>query len=192
MTKYFYSRVSSQGQNLARQIEMAKELGIDSENIYQEKKSGKNTNSEQLQILLSTLQSGDELYIESFSRLSRNLSDLLNLCNELNDKGVALISLKEGECDTRTATGRLFFAITAAFAQYEREISAERRLEGQKIKREKDGKSGGRSPMNEDKLQAAFDLYQNTDKSVNEICAICGFTRATFYKYAKERGIKRF
>jgi DNA invertase Pin-like site-specific DNA recombinase len=191
MTKFFYSRVSSQGQNLARQIKMANELGIAEENIYQEKQSGKNTNREQLQKLLAVLQKGDELYIESFSRLSRNLSDLLNLCNELNEKGVALVSLKEGECDTRAATGRLFFAITAAFAQYEREILAERRLEGQMIKRAKDGKSGGRAPVSEDKLQTAFSLYQNTDKSVNEICEIVGFKRATFYRYAKDRGIVR-
>ena len=191
MTKFFYSRVSSQGQNLARQIKMANELGIAEENIYQEKQSGKNTNREQLQKLLSVLQNEDELYIESFSRLSRNLSDLLSLCNELNEKGVALVSLKEGECDTRTATGRLFFAITAAFAQYEREILAERRLEGQMIKRAKDGKSGGRVPVSEDKLQTAFSLYQNTNKSVNEICEIVGFKRATFYRYAKERGVVR-
>ena len=191
MTKFFYSRVSSQGQNLARQIKMANELGIAEENIYQEKQSGKNTNREQLQKLLSVLQNEDELYIESFSRLSRNLSDLLNLCNELNQKGVALVSLKEGECDTRTATGRLFFAITAAFAQYEREILAERRLEGQMIKRAKDGKSGGRVLVSEDKLQTAFSLYQNTNKSVNEICEIVGFKRATFYRYAKERGVVR-
>jgi DNA invertase Pin-like site-specific DNA recombinase len=191
MTKYFYSRVSSQGQNLARQIKMANELGIAKENIYQEKQSGKNTNREQLQKLLAILKEQDELYIESFSRLSRNLSDLLNLCNELNTKGVALISLKEGECDTRTATGRLFFNITACFAQYEREIAAERRLEGQRIKREKDGKSGGRVAVSEDKLQTAFDLYKNTDKSVNEICDIVGFKRPTFYKYAKLYGITR-
>lgn len=189
--KFFYSRVSSQGQNLARQLKMADQLGIPAENIYSEKKSGKDTNRAELKKLLAVLSEGDELYIESFSRLSRNLSDLLSLCNTLNDKGVALVSLKEGECDTRTATGRLFFGITACFAQYEREILAERRAEGQRIKREKDGRCGGRSKVSEDKLSTAFDLFQNTDKSVNDICGIVGISRAVFYKYAKERGVVR-
>lgn len=186
MSKFFYSRVSSQSQNLARQIRMANELGIPQENIYQEKKSGKDMKREQLQKLLSTLSNGDELYIESLSRLGRNLSDLLSLCNQLNDKGVALISLKEGECDTRTATGRLFFGITACFAQYEREICAERRALGQQIKREKDGKSGGRNPMSEDKLSYAFHLYQTTTKNVADICKEAGMSRAVFYRYKKE------
>ena len=192
MAKYFYSRVSSQGQNLARQTKMAESLGIDAQNIYSEKKSGKDTNRVELKKLLSVLSAGDELYIESFSRLSRSLSDLISLCEELNGKGVALVSLKEGECDTRTATGRLFFNITAAFAQYEREILAERRAEGQRIKREKDGRSGGRSKVSEDKLNAAFDMYQNRkDMSVGDICSVVGISRAVFYKYAKERGIQR-
>ncbi len=186
MSKYFYSRVSSQSQNLARQNKMAEELGIPQENIYQEKKSGKDTKRKELQKLLGLLAEGDELYIESLSRLGRNLSDLLSLCNQLSDKGVALISLKEGECDTRTATGRLFFGITACFAQYEREILAERRAEGQKIKREKDGKSGGRNPMSEDKINYAFHLYQTTTKNVGEICKEAGMSRAVFYRYKKE------
>lgn len=191
MANYFYSRVSSQGQNLARQTKMAKDLGIEEGNIFQEKKSGKDTKRKELQRLLETLQKGDVLYVESFSRLSRNLSDLLNLCNQLSEKGVELVSLKEGEIDTRTATGRLFFGITACFAQYEREILAERRLEGQKIKREKTGRSGGRSKVDEGKLATAFDLYTTTDKNVTEICSIVGISRAVFYKYAKERNITR-
>lgn len=191
MTRYMYTRVSSQGQNLDRQTRMANELGIDQENVFQEKKSGKNLKRAELQRLLDTLQEGDVLYIESFSRLSRSLQDLLSLCDQLKEKGVELVSLKEGEIDTRTATGRMMLGLMGVLNQYEREILAERRLEGQRIKRERDGKSGGRSKVDENKLTTAFDLYQTTDRNVTEICKTVGISRAVFYKYAKERNITR-
>lgn len=191
MTKYFYSRVSSKGQNLDRQTKMSKELGIDPENVFEEKQSGKNMERAELQRMLALLKEGDELYVESFSRLSRSLSDLLDLCNTLNSKGVALVSLKEGECDTRTATGRLFFGITACFAQYEREIAAERRLEGQRIKRERTGRSGGRRKTDQGKLDTAIDLYLQKEMTCNEICGVVGISRARLYKEVKERGITR-
>lgn len=191
MTRYFYSRVSSSGQNLGRQTKMSEELGIDPRNVFEEKQSGKNTNRKELQRLLDTLEEGDELYVESFSRLSRSLSDLLGLCNTLNDKNVALVSLKEGECDTRTATGRLFFNITACFAQYEREIAAERRLEGQKLKRERTGRSGGRKPTDPKKLDLAVSLYLQKEMPATEICETVGISRARLYNELRRRSITR-
>lgn len=170
---------------------MANNLGIAEDCIFEEKQSGKNTNRKELQRLLATLEENDELYIESFSRLSRSLSDLLSLCELLNEKGVTLVSLKEGECDTRTASGRLMISLMGVLAQYEREIRAERVEEGRKAKIEREGRCGGRKAVDESKLETAFELYRTSDKSVSEICAIVGFTRATFYKYAKERGVTR-
>lgn len=191
MTRYFYSRVSSNSQNLDRQTKMSRDLSIASENVFEEKQSGKNTNRKELQRLLDTLEEGDELFVESFSRLSRNLSDLLGLCNTLNEKNVALISLKEGECDTRTATGRLFFNITACFAQYEREIAAERRLEGQQIKRKRTGRSGGRKPTDPKKLDLAVSLYLQKEMPATEICETVGISRARLYNEIRRRGITR-
>jgi len=166
---------------------MAENLGIPAENVRSEKVSGRRGAAHaELDRLMGELAAGDELYVESFSRLSRSLPDLLSTCEALDAGGVALISLKEGEADTRTATGRLFFAVAAAFAQYEREISAERRAEGQRAKRERDGRCGGRPKADQSKIDAALALRETSDMSVSEICAAVGISRSTFYKYAQE------
>lgn len=62
--KVGYVRVSTAEQNPARQMELMKSLGV--EKIYQEKRSGKNTDRPQFNEMLSFLRDGDTLYVESF------------------------------------------------------------------------------------------------------------------------------
>ena len=64
------------------------------------------------------------------SRFGRSLQDLLTLINQLNDKGVQFKSLKEGDIDTTTPTGKLVFSIFASLAEFERETIKQRQTEG--------------------------------------------------------------
>ena len=57
--KVGYVRVSTAEQNPARQMELMKSLGV--EKIYQEKRSGKNTDRPQFNEMLSFLRDGDTL-----------------------------------------------------------------------------------------------------------------------------------
>jgi site-specific DNA recombinase len=59
------------------------------------------------------------------SRLSRSVRDLCELSARLDKRGCELVLLREN-VDTRTATGRVFFHIMAALAQFERERTGER------------------------------------------------------------------
>ncbi len=70
-----YVRVSTQEQNLDRQPELLKPYGI--EKFFQEKQSGKDMGREKLNELLEFVREGDEVYVESWSRLSRTVRDLL-------------------------------------------------------------------------------------------------------------------
>ena len=63
-----YARVSTQEQNLDRQLDNLKERGC--ERIYQEKMTGTKANRPELEKMLETLRKGDTLVIDSFSRLS--------------------------------------------------------------------------------------------------------------------------
>ena len=62
---------------------------------------------------------GDTIYVSEFSRLARSTKDLLNIIQDLREKGVQVISLKEN-FDTSTPAGEL--AMTGAsylgFAQW--------------------------------------------------------------------------
>lgn len=89
MSLVFYARVSSKGQNLARQLARAKE--VEADKVFTDKFSGKNTDRPGLHELFSYVREGDTVEVISLDRLSRNYQDIQRLVQELKDKGVKLI-----------------------------------------------------------------------------------------------------
>ena len=134
--KYCYLRVSTIEQNLDRQYEAMKKYEIPEENYFVEKCSGKNADRAELQKLLSLVEEGDTIHIHDFSRLSRSTSDLLKIVEELNNRGVILISNKEN-LDTSTPTGKLMLTMIGAINEFERQNLLERQAEGIAIAKEK-------------------------------------------------------
>ena len=129
MAKIAYMRVSTIEQNIARQEELFKDLNIDK--YYIEKASGKNMKDRiELQKMMDYVREGDVVIVESISRFGRSLQDLLYLINQLNEKGVQFKSLKEGDIDTTTPTGKLVFSIFSSLAEFERETIRQRQAEG--------------------------------------------------------------
>jgi DNA invertase Pin-like site-specific DNA recombinase len=114
-----YCRVSTLDQNLNRQFDAAKAQNIAPENIFTEKLSGKDTKRPELHRLMSTVQQGDTVIVESISRFARNTRDLLDLVETLTVKGVEFVSLKEN-LDTNTPTGKFMLTIFAAVSELER------------------------------------------------------------------------
>lgn len=74
MTKIGYIRVSSQDQNLDRQVAMLNQLKIDK--LFQEKVSGKDCNRPEFQKLLNYIREGDYVIVVSLDRLGRNYEDI--------------------------------------------------------------------------------------------------------------------
>ena len=130
--KYGYIRVScAQKQEFDRQEYILKDYALDS--VFEEKISGtkKACGREEFNKLLDILQVGDEVYFESMSRMARSIQDLIDTTNYLvNEKKVKLIFIKEnlavGGDSTLDAMSALVFHIMAAFAQFERDIIADR------------------------------------------------------------------
>ena len=89
MALVFYARVSSKGQNLARQLARAKE--VEADKVFTDKFSGKNTNRSGLKALMNYVREGDTVEGVSLDRLSRNYKDIQRLVQELKNKGVSLI-----------------------------------------------------------------------------------------------------
>ncbi|TYO57980.1 recombinase family protein, partial [Enterococcus faecium] len=67
MGKIGYIRVSSQDQNLDRQLAMMEGLNIDK--LFQEKASGKDTERPEFQKLLNYIREGDCVIVTSLDRL---------------------------------------------------------------------------------------------------------------------------
>ncbi len=177
-----YIRVSTEEQNTARQ-----ELAMkDVEKTFIEKISGKNLNRPQLRAMLDYVREGDTLVVESYSRLARSTKDLLSIVEQLEQKKVKFISLKEN-IDTSTPQGRLMLTIFAGLSQFERECTLQRQFEGIQIAKQ-NGKYLGRKPV---ELPINFDAVINQWKS-GEITAVVAQKKlnmkpATFYRKIKEK-----
>lgn len=129
MARIAYIRVSTIEQNIARQEEMFKDLNIDK--YFIEKVSGKNIKDRiELQKMMDYVREDDIVVVESISRFGRSLQDLLFLINQLNKKNVQFVSIKEGDIDTTTPTGKLVFSIFSSLAEFERETIKQRQAEG--------------------------------------------------------------
>ena len=184
-----YARVSTRHQHEDRQVKALSEYGIRQEDIYVDKVSGLKEHRPALDKLLSLLQEGDTVVVSSFDRLARSTKQLLELAERFQKEGVRLVSMKEN-LDTSTPQGKLFFTISAAFAEFERSLIEERREEGTEIARER-GVKFGRPESSEDKIEAAISLYLDGKLSVDSIAKTCGVSRATIYNKLKARGISR-
>ena len=173
-----YARVSTEQQNLDRQIDMLEKYGVDF--IYNEKMTGTKRNRPELEKLLERLTEGDTVVVESLSRLGRSTKDLIWLMETFNEKGVNLVSLKES-IETTSSTGKLLFALMSAIAQFERDVIADRTREGIASARAR-GRKGGRPKSNPEKLKMAVKLYNSKQYSIKEIEKMTGIKKDTLYR----------
>jgi DNA invertase Pin-like site-specific DNA recombinase len=89
--RYGYARVSSNGQNLARQIQILEEHNVTT--IFQEHASGADNERPVLHQLLTQLRPGDELVVVSLERLGRDAEYLTQLMVILETRKIHLLSL---------------------------------------------------------------------------------------------------
>lgn len=180
--KIGYVRVSTVEQNEARQVEALNKLGV--QKIYIEKKSGKNLDRPVLQEMLDFIREGDTVYVHDLSRISRSLTDLLNLVELLQKKKVHFISNKE-QVDTTTPTGRLFLSIVGAINEFERTNLLERQREGIAIAK-RVGKYKGRKPRTLDHVAELYNMWIRREKSKAEIARDYQISRPTLDRLFKE------
>ena len=181
--KFGYARVSTQDQKLELQLDDLYSYGC--EKIFEEKMSGKDKTRPQLEKMIDQLRKGDVVVVWKLDRLGRSLKDLIELVSTFREKGVEFVSLKDG-IDTGTATGRFTFNIFASLAEFEREIIRDRTMAGlnaAKARGRKGGRPTGLSKEALAKATSAKILYESGEKTMQEIAAGLGISRATCYRY---------
>lgn len=171
-----YARVSTEQQNLDRQLDALRKYGCDT--IYNEKMTGTKRDRPELAKLLDRMTEGDTVVIESLSRLGRSTKDLIELTELFQSKGVHLVSLKES---IDTSTGKLLFTLMSAIAQFERDVIADRTREGLKSARAR-GRTGGRPKTDPDAVRKAVKLYNTRQYSIREIEELTGVKKSTLYR----------
>lgn len=189
MRKIGYVRVSSVGQNPARQIQQLNEIGIDM--IYQEKVSAATKNREQLQTMLENLQEGDIIYITDLTRITRSTKDLFELIDYIRSKKANLKSLKDTWLDLSEENPYSQFLLTvmAGVNQLERDLIHMRQNEGIELAKQ-EGKFKGRlKKYHKDHagMKYAVKLYNEGNMTVNQICEITQVSRAALYRKLAEK-----
>ncbi len=181
--KIGYARVSTENQNLERQIDALHQYGVDE--LYAEKMTGTKANRPELDKVRLRMREGDSVVVESLSRLGRSTRDLLILLDEFDKKGVQLISLKES-IDTATPTGKLLVTVLSAISQFERDLIVQRTEEGLKAARAR-GRKGGRPRTDQRVVDKAIKLYQTKAYTARETANLCGISVATLYRALADR-----
>lgn len=194
MARIGYARVSSQDQNMDRQIEQLKEV----DKLYQEAMSEASKERPQLKAMLNYIREGDRVVVTELERLGRNNKELTEVMNEIQTKGATLEvlnlpTLRGIEDDNlRRLLNNLVLELYKYQAQAERERIKERQAQGIAIAKTQ-GKYKGRKALFSDddgRLQHAFNLYREgyTDK---DVARLTGINERTFRRYRDKYGIKR-
>lgn len=203
MSKYFYARVSTKGQSLARQIEAAKTVqGIDK--IFTDKMSGKSFDRPGYQELKELLVAGDELVIKSLDRLGRNKAEMKDELDWFRKTGVVvrvmdlpttMIEMPVGQEWVLDMVNNILIEVLGAIAEQERITIKQRQAEGiaamptvgGKKRSAKTGKWYGRPKCAVDTsaLQDYVERNRKGELTVMECCDVLGISRATWYNLVK-------
>ena len=175
-----YIRVSSVGQSLEVQRDKMIAAGVEPANIFEEKRSGVDTNRPALKECLRFVRRGDTLVISRIDRLARSATDLLNIVRDLKAKGVAFKAVDQ-QIDTTTPAGRAMLQMMAVFAEFETAIRKERQTDGI-AKAKATGVKFGRKRELTPETVSAIVAMRKGGKTVPEIIKATKLSKASVYR----------
>lgn len=173
-----YARVSTEEQDLARQITALQQYGCDI--IYMDKVSGTKDNRPELDKMFSELQNGDVVIVQKLDRLARSMIMLVETIKGFQAKGIGFVSITDN-FDLSTSVGMLSFHILAAFSQFERDLISERTISGLAQKKRDGVVLGRRSVLNNDLIDKIREMKEG-GQTITEIARKMEISRPTISK----------
>lgn len=192
--KYAYIRVSTKDQNIDRQVEIMKNIGIEKNKMFIDKQSGKDFERKNYKKMINKLCPGDEIYIKSIDRLGRDYEEIIEQWRILTkDKDVDIIVLDLPLLDTRNkingVTGKfiadLVLQIISYVAQVERENIRQRQAEGIQIAKEKGVKFGRPRKEIPENFESIYKLWKKNLISQREAGRMLKISHTTFQRLTK-------
>lgn len=194
MSVYGYIRVSSKDQKEDRQQIALKEVGVDLQNIYVDKQSGKDFNRPQYKKMLRKLKKDDLLYIKSIDRLGRNYEEILQQWRILTkEKGVDIVVLDMPLLDTRrgkdlmgTFLSDIVLQVLSFVAENERTNIKQRQAEGIAAAKAQ-GIKFGRPPLPlPDNFYEVHKAWRSKKITLKRAAEACNMPVGTFYGKARK------
>lgn len=197
MAKYFFARVSSKDQNLARQLAVAKRLGIPEENIFCDKISGRKKERPEYDRGKALLVKGDEAYFDELDRVGRDKTLIKEELEWFKERGVivrvmdvptTMMEFPAGQEWVMEMVNNILIEVLGTIAEQEWKKIKKRREEGiaampvdengRKIS-SRTGRGFGREAIE-------VDLTLKPGESVTAACERLGISRNTYYRKLKE------
>lgn len=186
--KIGYIRTSKKDQN--PEIQRRDLVAFGCEKIFEEQISSRKEDRPELRAAMDYCREGDELVVWKLDRFGRSLRELIDLVNELRERGVEFVSLRES-IDTMTPGGKRVFHVFRAVVEFERDLILERTMAGLEAARARGRKRGRKPAMDEKKVALASKLMLDREKPISEVCEAVGVSRATLYRYLTPDGKRR-
>ena len=204
--KYFYARVSTKGQSLARQTDAANSIdGID--RIFSDKESGKSMDRPAYNEMKSILAAGDEVIVKSLDRLGRNKAAMKAELDWFRERKVTvrvmdlpttMMEFPVGQEWVFDMVNNVLIEVLGAIAEQERLTTLQRQREGiaampivngRRVS-EKTGRGFGRPSLEVDmeEFERLRSLRNAGKVSVAECCERLGVGRTTWYAMVKSAG----
>jgi DNA invertase Pin-like site-specific DNA recombinase len=191
-----YLRVSSKQQDHASQLpDLERWVAAHDGQViwYRDKFTGKTMDRPGMDKVLEALRAGrvERIVVWRLDRLGRTTRGLCQLFDELTERKVDLVSMKDG-FSLASPAGRLHARILASVAEYETEVRAERVAAGQAVARKKGKRWGGSKPgwrwkVSDDQVTAIQEM-KAAGKRITHIAGITGLSRPTVYRVLRQCG----
>lgn len=185
-----YARVSTDSQNLDRQIDALIAAGVSRKHLYCEKMTGTKADRPELNRMINDLETGDTVIIADLTRISRSTKDLLETVDKIKNKGAYIKSLKDTWLDTTSNNPYNDFLLTvmSGLSQLERDLISQRTKEGL-VSAKARGRNGGRPSKQNEKAEMVMTLYGSGMK-IADIVRNTELSRSTVNRIVKNHSSK--
>ena len=193
-------RVSTKSQNLNRQEDALLEFGVEKNNIFADKESGKNFDREKYQEMKSILKRNDVLVIKELDRLGRNKEMVKEELEYFKNNGIrvkilniptTLIDFPEGQEWVMDMVNNILLEVMSSIAEEERRKIKTRQAEGIAAAKAGGVKFGPKVKYTEVQLLNALkDLKVNGGtKSYSQVVRDHNIPKTTLIRYSKQLNV---
>lgn len=197
---YGYMRVSTKAQNLNRQEDALLEFGVEKDNIFADKESGKNFDREKYQEMKSMLKRNDVLVIKELDRLGRNKKMVKDELEYFKNNGIrvkilniptTLIDFPEGQEWIMDMINNILLEVMSSIDEEERRKIKTRQAEGIAAAKAGGVKFGPKVKYTEVQLLNALkDLKVNGGtKSYSQVVRDHNIPKTTLIRYSKQLSV---
>ena len=187
---YGYIRVSTREQNIERQMISLQEAGVNKENIYIDKQSGKNFQRPEYMKMMSIVKEGDLIIVKSIDRLGRNYQEIMEQWGIITkEKKVDIRILDMPLLDTTktkdllgTFISDVVLQLLSFVAENERDNIRQRQAEGIAAAKARGVRFGKPMIPMPDNFPELYKQWEADVLTINELASLCNMGRSTMYK----------